>query len=403
MKRCILFVGEDQILGREFQAQLSSAGGDWTAEFTRAGSEALALIERSDFDAVVADIELPDMSGVELLDEILMSQPNVLRIVLSDLADAQSTLKCVGRAHHHLLKPCDVPTLLHALRQALELEAWSPGPAVQGLIARMRWVPSPPSIYFEVANEMQSPNASVDRISELIARDPAITAKLLQLANSAVFGLQLQVIQPAEAIAYLGLNTTKALVLLAHTFSSFEQLEHDGFSAESLWRHSVATGQFARRLALMEGSGVEPAEQAFTAGLLHDVGKLLFAANLPKPFGQALALAREQRWSLWEAERRVLGASHAEVGARLLGIWGLPTPVVEAVALHHYPARRANQPFSPLTAVHVANVFDHEVRPEPSSIASSGMDLGYLKELGLDQRVEDWRCQCLASTAEVAV
>ena len=402
MKKRILFVGEDQPLWQEFQTLSSGSDSVWTAEFASTGEEALALVEQFSFDAIVVDAELSGSSGVDLLDLIMQRQPNALRLILSDIEDAQSTVKCVGKTHQHLLKPCDALMISHAVNQALALQAWLPGDNVRGLMARMRWVPSPPNMYAQMLAEMRSPDSSVEKIGELIAQDPAVAAKILQLANSAVFALQLQVVQPVEAVAYIGLETTKALVLLAHTFSSFDQLHLAGFSAESLWQHSVVTGQFARWIAQMENSGPELTEQAFAAGLLHDIGKLLFAANLPEPFGQALALARAQGCSLWEAESRVFGAGHPEVGASVLGIWGLPMPIVNAVALHHCPARSKGQEFSPLTAVHAANVFEHESRPGASAPPTTGLDLDYLKNLGLDQRIEEWRRTCLSPTEAAA-
>jgi len=146
---------------------------------------------------------------------------------------------------------------------------------------------------------------------------------------------------------------------------------------------------------MMENSGSEVAEEAFAAGLLHDIGKLLFAANLTEPFGQALALVRAKRGRLWEVENQIFGASHAEVGACVLGIWGLPLPVVKAVALHHGPARQGGSGFSPLTAVHAANVLVHETQSESTGGLPPEMDLVYLEKLGLDNKVEEWRRHCL--------
>jgi HD-like signal output (HDOD) protein len=259
---------------------------------------------------------------------------------------------------------------------------------------QMRWLPSPPSIYFNLLQEMRSPNASVDRIGQLIAQDPAVSAKVLQLANSAVFGLQLQVVQPEEAVAYIGLETTMALVLLAHSFSSFEPLRPSLFSAEELWRHSLATGQFARAIAVAENHGGEISAQAFAAGLLHDIGKLLFAANLPQPYAKAVALARDERIPVSQAEKRILGADHAEAGGALLGIWGLPSPVVEAVALHHAPVVTTSQGFTPLTAVHTANFIEHESRANESGVEPA-LAWDYLAALGLDDRAEEWRRICM--------
>jgi HD-like signal output (HDOD) protein len=401
MKRA-LFVGEDQPLWREVRNQPSGFSSQWTAEFAHTGPEALARAEQGVFDAVVADVQLFDMSGVDLLDEIMRRQPRAVRIVVSEHGDLESTVRCIGKAHHHLLKPCDVAMLVNALDAGITLESWLPSQDVQGLIGKMRWVPSPPNVYFRVAMETESPTASVETIGRIIAQDPSITAKVLQLANSAVFGLQLQVNDPAEAVAYLGLAATRTLVLVAHTFSEFDHLPRGGFSVDELWFHSAQVGQFARQIALLEQQALDQSEQAYAAGLLHDLGKILFAANLPVPFGQALALARHGQAHLHLAETQILGASHAEIGACLLGIWGLPTPIVEAVALHHTPSNAAQKTFSALTAVHAADVFAHQIAPDHANLPSLELDLSYLQKLGLVDRAELWRRHCQDLKAEPA-
>lgn len=390
----VLCVGEDQPLWQELRKQSPGFSGEWRAEFAQTGPEALAWADRGNFDAVVADVQLFDMSGVDLLDEIMRRQPNAFRIVLSEQGDLESTVKCIGKAHHHLLKPCDASLLVSVLNQGVSAPAWMPGPGVQKLIGKMRWVPSPPNLYFRIAMEMESANASVETIGQIIAEDPPITAKVLQLANSAVFGLQLQVTQPAEAVAYLGLEATRTLVLLAHTFSEFEGLPRVGFSVQTLWFHSVLVGQFARQIALLEQQEPDPGEQAYAAGLLHDLGKILFAANLPTPFGQAVRTARQEQTSLHAVETRTLGANHAEIGACLLAIWGLPGQIVEAVALHHQPSAAMHKTFGPLTAVHAADVFAHQMAPDHPDVLPMELDQAYLQELGLLDRSEFWRRHC---------
>jgi putative nucleotidyltransferase with HDIG domain len=296
------------------------------------------------------------------------------------------------------LKPCGARTLLHALEQGFAQEAWLPSEPLQGLIAQMRQVPSPLKAYTQMVEEMKSPTCSLEKIGQLIAQDPAVTAKILQLANSAVFGLELKVVHPAEAISYIGLETTKAVVLLAHTFSSFDHLRLVRFSIEDLWRHSVEVGRLARRVAEMENSGEEMTEQALVGGLLHDIGKLLFAANHGGLFGKVLRIAREQHCNLWEAEAQVLpGVGHAELGATVLGIWGLPKSITEAVALHHVPWRQRDRAFNPVAAVHAANILDHEQHPDPTIILPSQINMSYLSDIGLADRVDDWRRGCQAT------
>ena len=312
--KTVLFVGKDQPLWEDIRSKPKAFTEDWEATFSCSMAEALALAERQRFDAIVADVLIRDGSGVELLDVFLVKQPQAVRVVLCANSDLQSNLRCIGKPHHHLMVPCDVGRLLHTLNQELSDHTWSPGPGVRTLLGKMRWVPSPPNVYFQITLEMDSPNASVETIGEIIRQDPPTTAKLLQLANSAVFGLQLQVNEPGEAVAYLGLEATRSLVLLAHTFSEFEQLPRGEFSIEALWSHSVLVGQYARDIALLEQQSFSDAELAYSAGLLHDLGKLLYAANLPVPFAHAVELARKEGLSLNEAERRLLGASHAELG-----------------------------------------------------------------------------------------
>jgi HD-like signal output (HDOD) protein/CheY-like chemotaxis protein len=398
MKKRILFVAKDQALWNEFQAQEPAVTEDWLGQAVSTGQEALALLQTHNFSVVVADFALPDMTGIEMLDQTMRRQPSAHRIIISNVSDTESTVKCVGKPHFHLLKPFGVQTLMNALAQAFAHEIWMPSPAVQALIAQMHQVPSPPTTYFKIVKEIQSPYASIEKIADFIAEDPAVTAKVLQLANSAVFGLELQVNQPLEAIAYIGLETTKALVLLAHTVSSFEKKKLSGYSVESLWTHSVCTGRIAQQVALMEKGGLEMAEQSFAAGLLHDIGKLLLCANLPGLFNKTLALAREEHSNFWEAEAQLFpNAGHAELGAAILNIWGLPKPIIEAVALHHYPRRLSGHGVTPLTAVHVANIIEHENHPDPSIILPSQINSAYLSELGLAHREEHWRRQCLIS------
>ena len=396
MKKRILFDARDQALWNEFKAHSPSVEGEWTAQSACTGLEALELAQEYRFAVVVADVLLPDMNGLDLLDEFIQRQPSAHRFALSDVADKENTVKCVGKPHRHMLKPFSVQTLLNALDEAFAHEVWLPSHAVHGLITQMRHVPSPPTTYFKVVEEIRSPSPSLERISQFISEDPAITAKVLQLANSAVFGLELQVSQPLEAIAYIGLETTKALVLLAHTVSSFDKAKLPGFSVEALWRHSVSAGQMAQKIALLEKGGLETAEQAFAAGLLHDLGKLILCANLPGLFAKILELAREDKCSYWDAEMQLLpNAGHAELGGCILGLWGLPRPIVEAVALHHSPRQLAGPGFHPLTAVHAADILDHDMHPDNSVLLPASINAGYLAELGLADRPEHWRRKCI--------
>jgi HD-like signal output (HDOD) protein len=181
---------------------------------------------------------------------------------------------------------------------------------------------------------------------------------------------------------------------MAHTFSEFDRLPRTDFSIDELWFHSVRVGEFARQIASFEKQPSDVAEQAYAAGLLHDLGKVLFAANLPVPFGQALLLAKQQGLALHQAETQLFGANHAEVGASLLAIWDLPAPIVEAVALHHQPSLSGHKHFQPLAAVHAADVFAQRIVPGQSTAGISQLDQTYLAAVGLAERADLWRQHC---------
>jgi HD-like signal output (HDOD) protein len=393
-RKRILFVGEDLELWEELRNLQLNGQSQWDYAFAKSGLQALNSLTQSPCDAVIADMQMPGMSGAQLLEEIMQRNPATLRFIRANLADQQASMKCVGTAHQYLVKPSDASTVHNALARAFNLESWLPGEAVQKLISQMRKLPSPPNLYFQIVAELQSPDSSLDKLGSLINQDVGLSAKLLQVVNSAVFGLQMQVAKPADAVLYLGMETTKSLVLLAHTFSYFDKVRTANFSVDRLWHHSVATGKFSERVARAENASIEVLGQSFTAGILHDIGKLLLAANLPDEFKQIMARANAEKISVCEAETAVIGVPHAELGACLLGIWGLPTAIVEAVAFHHHPARFFSKTFCPLTAAHAANAIEHELDPQAKALPVQTVDLNYLAELGLAERYAGWRDLC---------
>ena len=186
------------------------------------------------------------------------------------------------------------------------------------------------------------------------------------------------------------MNTMRSLALSAHVFARFEQKPFRQFDATKLWDHLMATGQTARKIMQLEHAEDADAEDACTAGMLHDIGKLMLAENLPAEFQRALTLAGEKNIPLHEAELEIFGATHAGVAAYLLGLWGLPAPVVEAVAFHHAPEKSDLKKFSPLTAVHVANVLVAEAAPEMRPGAGP-LNLDYLVKIGMAGRLDAWR------------
>jgi putative nucleotidyltransferase with HDIG domain len=256
----------------------------------------------------------------------------------------------------------------------------------------MHTLPSLPAVYRELMRELQWTDASLKGVGRIVARDMGMTARVLQLVNSAFFGLRQQITDPVQAVIYLGLETIKALALSTQVFSQFDRTKLGHLPLQALQDHSLMVGVLAKRIAETERAGKQIVDYALAAGLLHDVGKLVLAVNHPQLYDEAMVLAEEQNIYPHEMEQQVFGASHAEVGAYLLGIWGLPNPIVEALAFHLHPGDHLAMEFTPLTAVHVANVLAHEASPCEALHHGTPIDADYLARLpGMAERLPVWR------------
>jgi putative nucleotidyltransferase with HDIG domain len=284
-------------------------------------------------------------------------------------------------------------TIRTVLDRTFALSIWLSNRTVRGLVERMAILPSPPAFYFALVRALRSHDIDLDNLTTHAAKDPALTAKLLQLANSAALGLRQQVTRVQDAISYLGLETTRSLVLLAHSFSYCDKIRAAGFSLERLWQHSLRVGNLARVIAREEKASAEVIDESFLAGLLHDIGKLLLAVNMPDEYSRVIERTQEG-CSPWQAEFEIFGATHAEVGAELMAAWNLPLSIVEALALHHRPARMISTGFAPLTAVHAANAFVAEFTAREGTLDFGEIDLTYLWDAGVAERLETWREAC---------
>jgi HD-like signal output (HDOD) protein len=389
MKR-ILFVDDEAMVLQGLQRMLRGMRSEWDMVFAESGALALDLMEKSAFDVVVSDMRMPGMNGAALLAEVMTRFPKTIRLILSGHADQDLILKCIGSTHQYLSKPCEPDALKAAILRAFELEKSLQNPKLRELAARMDSLPSVPSLYTKIVQKLRDPEVGLDEIGQIIGQDLAMTAKILKLVNSSFFGLRRRVSNPTEAVSFIGLDTMKSLVLCIHAFSQFDHATLGNFSIEQMWTHSQETGSLAKQIARLEQADTQTIDEAFVAGLLHDTGKLILAANFPEQYGQISEARRLGRMPLQAAETEAFGADHAIVGGYLLGLWGLPVPVVEAITFHHCPEKGPHKFFGPLTAVYAANILVHiPDRTERTSFDLVG-DLDYLGSLGLADRLPIW-------------
>jgi putative nucleotidyltransferase with HDIG domain len=383
----ITFVGQQDIandLGRSFDADQ----GRWSLSFVATGAEAIGLLKSQECDAIVTDIQLPDMSAIELLRQIQDKSPTTARLILSSTNDYQAVIESLGVAHQVLSKSCQLDVLKKQIANSLAIRSALNDRGLHARIAKIDKLPVLPSVYSQLVSEMQSESASAQKIADLVRRDVAITARVLQMINSAHFGVSRRVEGVLQAVNLLGLDIVKSLVLAAGVFCQFKESGLPGFLLDEIYSHCLTVGTNAQHLAHAFGLSRGQAEEALTAGTLHDIGKLILVTNFEKETREVIRLVDAQNLLLHDAERQVLGVSHCEIGAYLLSLWGLSDHVLQAVAFHDAPKGVSHPTVDVLAAVHLANAFDHDQQMQIADPMSTIADVEYLNQIGIGNQLK---------------
>ncbi|WP_182866220.1 response regulator [Stieleria mannarensis] len=393
----VLFVDDEPQALRQLERQLIAEDVDWECDFATSGEEAIAMMAASKFDAVVTDMRMPGMDGAALLNYVSKKHPNMVRIVLSKPSDRDAVLRSIVSMHQFLPKPCDATELRTTIDRACSLRDVLVSDSLQRLVGGLSRLPSVPSVYRELTAELRNEDASISSIGKIVAKDAVMTAKVLQLVNSAIFCLSHHISDPVKAVSLLGASTLKSLVLAIGIFQEFEALGVNGFSAEVLMQHCLRVSRMTKLIGQHERLDSQAVEDAITAATLHDIGKLVLHSIDPKTCAQAALKAEIDDIPLWQAERQVFGADHAAIGAYLLSVWGLPQTIIEIVALHHTPTKAFEISFSPLTAVVASNYLSrcgsHLPLPSPDEEL-----VRYFEMVVCGEKLETWHNLCSGVT-----
>lgn len=397
----ILFVDDEPNILEGLSRMLFPMRHTWGMAFAGSGEEALKRMANEPVDVIVTDMRMPGMDGASLLQRVMEDYPHTIRFVLSGQSDRETILRSVGPAHQFLAKPCNAEILKSSIERAFALRDLLGSKSIQNFVAHINSIPAMPELYRRLRLELQSEEASISSVAKIVESDLGMTAKILQLVNSAFFGIRQHVSSVTQAVSLLGLDTIKSLVLLIGVFTpAMSQKFPPGLSLEQIWRHGMMVGASALAIAREETNDKVVTNDAFTAGLLHDVGKLVLAENCGDEFARVWTHAVDNQLQTDEVELETFGCNHAQVGAYMLGIWGLPDAVVEAVAFHHKPSECLLQGFGALAAVHVANVVDHERTGTDQNLLAPMYDVEFLTRAALSHKVTAWRDLCLTLEIE---
>lgn len=388
----VLFVDDEPGVFEDLQRMLRSQRDRWEMVFANGGVAALALLETARFDVVVSDLHMPGMDGATLLKQVREQFPDVVRIVLTSDLELQTAFRTLDVAHQLLVKPCEPEGLRVAVERACSLKSTLSSYLMRRTVTALGELPALPRTYGALLRALNDPEVSLARMARIVESDVAISAKVLRLVNSAFFGLMNEIATVKTAVCYLGIEVLKHLVLSVEVFGVFRVPKPiAGFSMEKLQEHAQLTARIVKRLPVARYLG----DAAIVAALLHDVGKLVLAARLPEQLAHALRIASHEGQPLYAVENHLMGFNHAEIGAHLLALWGLPSPIVEAVAYHHAPGRIPPQGFDAVAAVYLADLLAHECETGRASTDASpllqGTDLEYLDALEVTPQLPAWQ------------
>lgn len=380
-RKTILFVDDEPQILSGLRRSLRGMREEWDMSFAGGGEEALEILAGKPHDVIVSDMRMPGMSGADLLTKVAETHPSTIRIVLTGQAAEADMLKAIKNAHQYLTKPCDSEQLVGAVSRAtttLELVA---DEQIVKFVTSLDSVPSYPALYDKLVEIAESDEPSLEAVGAVIDQDPAMSLKVLQVANSSFFGLRSTVTDPRRATSLLGADTVISMVLAAHVFESAAHLAQRGVDLDTMWMHGARVATHAKIIASLEEQPPDMVHLCYTAGLMSTIGTLILASADPELYVQT---AKPGVWLTEDEEREAFGVTSGAIGGYLLGVWGLPPQLVEAVGYHRHPGRLGAHPgFRPITAVHVADGYN-------PTTGELHVDEDYIASIGQAERLPEW-------------
>ncbi|EDY81433.1 HDOD domain family [Verrucomicrobiia bacterium DG1235] len=392
----ILLIDENFEALQSYRYALAPKAKQWTFVTAENAEEGLENARETKPDIVIAALSVDDGHGAQILAQIEHIAPQAQCFITATDAEKPLLQESLGANFQFLPSPCPPSRLVTEIQRCVAIDTWLGNDRIKQLVSQMGEFPSLPPIYVKVVNALNSRDASAETIAHAIAGDLAISAKVLQTVNSSFYGFDAKISNIAQAVGILGIDCVKNLVLAIQVFNKMGRSADQKAITDQLWHHSMSVATTARRIAAHESKDEKAAEEAYSAGLMHDIGKLVLLNAAPEQFAEARQLAREKNTPLWQAENDIIGCNHAEVGAYLLARWGMPASLTEAVALHHEPINSFGKSFSALAAVHVANAIVHERHKADHPDAKTSED--FLIEIGKSEEWETWKAVASGKT-----
>lgn len=378
MKTSILFVTTDEKLIGELIRNIVPIQDEYSIFFADNGERCLQILANNKIDFVFSSANIIMPTGANILNEIKRLFPEVIRFALVPNLDNQTVAQISQYVHQLVPPPYTKETIIERIERTLHIQKILNNEKVVNLVKNTTTLPSLPEIYIQIEQETAKPDFSLIKIANLISKDPNLTAKILQIVNSAYFGLQKEFTNINFALSYLGVNVIKSLIFYIHLFSHFKITSENRKYLEKFWQHSLVVASNSYHLANKYLREKYEIDSSYTAGVLHDVGKFILLNTYTYP-QNIILLAEQKAIENLEAELEIYECTHAEIGAYLLGLWGFPLHIVEAVAYHHQPSLLNKSKLNLATIIHLADFLYYVPR----------LDVEHIREINYEKEIID--------------
>jgi len=334
-RKQVLFVDDEPKILKALRRILYPVQKEWDFYFAESAAEAMLILDRQRINVLVTDMQMPGMNGLELLKESRRLYPSVVRVMLTGQPSKELFCEVLTVCHYFFWKPVNNQELINLLGGIADLDNSLQDERLLALIGGMTSLPSLPLLYTRLTDLLQSDQSDIAQVAEVVNEDVSMAAQVLKLVNSAYFGISRQFSSLQEAVAYLGLDILRQLVLVHHLFSECTSSAICKFHLEELWNHSLCTARLAKVIAESKGHSPQLGQTAYMAGLLHDLGKLVLIRHLPEIYAAVLARCGHGHCQI-DCEEELLGTNHASIGGYLSSLWGLPHTVTQVLTFHHH-------------------------------------------------------------------
>jgi len=349
---------------------------------------ALAAVKAKAPDLILTDQLMPGMHGSQLLEEVRNIAPATIRVIMSGYVSL-SKLTLITSAHQYIAKPFDIAKLRELVRRSFAAQERMANKGLQSMAASLRSIPSLPQVYQSLLAELRDARAPGSAIAHMVADDAGLSIKVLQLANSPLFGQGYFITNPTDAVMCLGTEMISSIVLSQSLFRHYENLAHEELDPPRVWGHCWETAYIAQHLCRQKRLPRRKAEEAFLAGLLHEAGRYILVDNFPDQFAAACRSARQAKSPLSPCLLETFQATPTQLTAYLMELWGMPDEVITALSLQDNPQQEQGGAFSLTSALYIADHIAARKVP-PDDFVLEPWNTDYLLARGCKDDIARW-------------